>query len=66
MLFELFGTRAFLPSGRVVRLLSKYMCDQSKWEEDLCENLFFLLSGSDPVNFNEVSLLSNSSTICIN
>ena len=53
-LFELLGTKAFLPSGTAVRLLSKYVCDQTKWEADICENIFFLLSGADPVNFNEV------------
>lgn len=53
LMFEWFGTKAFLPSGPVLKLLSRLFCDQTKWEEDFCENIFFLLSGSDPANFNE-------------
>lgn len=53
-MFQWFGTKAFLPSGPVLKLMSRLLCDQTKWEEDLCENIFFLLSGSDPANFNEV------------
>jgi hypothetical protein len=55
--FEWFGTKAFLPSGPVLKLMSKLFCDQTKWEEDFCENIFFLLSGSDPANFNEVIII---------
>lgn len=54
LMFDWFGTKAFLPSGPVLKLMSKLFCDQTKWEEDFCENIFFLLSGSDPANFNEV------------
>jgi len=53
LLFQFFGTHAFLPSGRLMRLFEKYACDQSKWESDFCENILFFLSGSDPDNFNE-------------
>ena len=53
MLFHLLGTRAFLPSGRLVRLFEKYMCEGTGRKAQFCENIFFLLSGSDPVNFNE-------------
>ena len=53
LLFHLLGTRAFLPSGRLVRLFEKYMCEGTGRKAQFCENIFFLLSGSDPVNFNE-------------
>lgn len=53
ILLEWFGTRAFLPSNRIIHFMSKYICDQTTWEADLCENVFFLLSGADPTNFNK-------------
>ena len=56
VLFEWFGTKAFLPSNRIVKLMSKYLCDQAEWEADVCENIFFLISGADPTNFNKVRL----------
>jgi len=53
VLFKVLGTHAFLANGRLMRLVEKYICDQTKWEADLCENVLFFLSGSDPLNFNE-------------
>jgi len=55
-LFHFLGTDAFLPSSHLERLFQKYVCDEGRRGLAFCENILFLLSGSDPANFNAAEL----------
>lgn len=53
-LFSLLGTGEFLPNGAVLKFFSKVLCDtQLKF---ICENIIFLLCGTDVSQMNKTRL----------
>lgn len=51
-LMKLLGVNEFLPQSSVMRWLSKYACDINHYEENVCENILFILAGFDKKQFN--------------
>lgn len=42
--------------SRELSISQKYVCDEGRRGLAFCENILFLLSGSDPANFNAAEL----------
>ncbi|UJR28543.1 hypothetical protein I4U23_009778 [Adineta vaga] len=48
----LFGRNEFLPSSSIIHWLSKYACDETIIDKEVCENILFILCGPETHNMN--------------
>ncbi|XP_033306103.1 lipase 1-like [Bombus bifarius] len=52
IIFSLLGEGELLPQNKVLKFLSKYLCTFESWEEKICANSLFVLTGFDKAQFN--------------
>lgn len=53
-LMKLFGVNEFLPSNKLIALLSDMLCADSEVYLPVCTNILFLLFGTDTEQMNTV------------
>lgn len=53
---ELLGVNEFLPQNIILKLLARELCEINKYEEEICENVIFILCGFDEKQFNKTLL----------